>query len=591
MSVKVVLTANIKKFREAMKKAQAAVGRAAKGMKRSFQAVGKAFKKLSGILKTSLIPIIIATGAAFLKMIKDASKMETIITKFKVLTGNVKIAKKHVAELTKFSAQTPFQLEQIAESSAVLQAFGENVTDVRGKLRQIGDVAAATGQPLKQIAVIYGQVGAAGKLTGERLLQLQERGVPILAALAKKFNVTGGEVRELITQGKVTTKIFNEAFATMSKKGGFAFKGMIEQSKTLAGKWSTMKDNIAIASIKIGEFFLPIAKKVIDNVTTIAKGLTTMIDKFQRTTKALPETKGFWDTITSKSLAFAHALGIINIKSAEFTRRLRKIREEEEAKDKLTPEEQAEADAKATELKYQKELGALRAYNESKYEEDFNRLEEEKLLQDMDQKIKLASDKKRLKDVEKFQAQKAKIEKKMKKDEINRDLQHTGQLMAMQNSKHGALKAAGKAFALWNIKLQTQKSMMSSFDWGSKLGGPILGGVFAALALAYGLERFREAANLYDGGTVLQRAGGSPYRDSVPANVAVGETVISRRLTEKLDKMSSGQQVQSIDNRLTVNIQGNVVADNDTQVDELIERISESVTTRGTRLVASAMEK
>ena len=81
-----------------------------------------------------------------------------------------------IKDLTEFTARTPFQFDGVADSAKILLGFGSTVSEVKDRLQFLGDISAAIGTPLKDLAVIFGQVQAAGKLTGERFIQLAERG-------------------------------------------------------------------------------------------------------------------------------------------------------------------------------------------------------------------------------------------------------------------------------------------------------------------------------------------------------------------------------------------------------------------------------
>jgi len=195
--------------------------------------------------------------------VNEAAKFETIEAQFTTLTGSINIAKDTLKDLKDFSAKTPFQFEDIANAGRQLIAFGTPATEVRNRLQEIGDVAAASGAPIGDLTLIFGQVAAAGKLTGERLLQLQERAVPIGPALAKTLGIAESEVKEFVSAGKVGVKEFNEAFASLSEAGGFAFKGIEAQSNTLNGLISTLKDNFSLLAAGIGQELLPAAKIVV----------------------------------------------------------------------------------------------------------------------------------------------------------------------------------------------------------------------------------------------------------------------------------------------------------------------------------------
>lgn len=231
---------------------------ALKSVEANTRSVGNSLVKVTKIAAAGFV----ALGAGAAGAVNEARKFETIRTQFEVLTGSVAQASKTMKELQDFSASTPFQFESIAKASQQLLGFGFQADQLQGKLNVLGDVAAASGQPINDLSLIFGQVAAAGKLTGERLQQLQERAIPIGPALAKSLGVAETSIRQLVSEGRVSFNDFEKAFASLNQKGGFAFEGMVKQSKTLDGVLSTVKDNISLFAADIGEQLLPVIKEL-----------------------------------------------------------------------------------------------------------------------------------------------------------------------------------------------------------------------------------------------------------------------------------------------------------------------------------------
>lgn len=215
--------------------------------------------KISGVAFVGLTAAIGGTVA-------QAAKIETISTSFEVLTGSAETARDTVKELQEFSARTPFQFDSIARAGQQLLGFGFQAEDLTKKLGQIGDVSAAVNADMNEVALIFGQVAAAGKLTGERLLQFQERAIPIGPALAETMGVAEESIKDLVSKGKVDFETFEKAFASLSEEGGIAFGGMARQSETLAGLISTLKDNFALVAAEIGQHFVPVLKQATEGL-------------------------------------------------------------------------------------------------------------------------------------------------------------------------------------------------------------------------------------------------------------------------------------------------------------------------------------
>lgn len=249
--------------------------------------------------------------SAVIPFINEASKIEDLETQFVTLTGSIGNASALLVDLQEFAASTPFQLEGLADASKTLLSFGFGQDEVIGKLKQLGDVAAATGKDLGEITLIYGQVQAAGKLTGERLLQFQERAINLAPAIANIMGVAESSVRDLVSKGKVSFEIFSEAFKSLSAEGGQFAEGMIKQSKTLSGVLSTLTDNFKLLVADIGKDLLPIVKEYALRLIEIIKSNKDLIKiKVKEFFAGVSTVVGTLVKVVSGSIAFFRTLGL-----------------------------------------------------------------------------------------------------------------------------------------------------------------------------------------------------------------------------------------------------------------------------------------
>lgn len=222
-----------------------------------------------------------ATGA-FGTILEATKNTETIKTELATMTGSIKAAEATYADLQKFASKTPFEINGIANSAKQLLAFGFDASTVTEKLQGIGDVASGSGNSLQDLTQIFGQVSAAGKLTGERFNQLQERAVPIGAAIAKTMNVTEAAVKDLVSEGKVSFKDFEKAFQSLSSEGGIFFDGMNKKSQTLDGVLSSMSDAFGQSASDIGNSFLPALRDAVVAITSMLEANRELIKSFSQ---------------------------------------------------------------------------------------------------------------------------------------------------------------------------------------------------------------------------------------------------------------------------------------------------------------------
>lgn len=246
-------------------------------------------------------PLALAGGAA----VKSAADFERLRTTLNVLTGSAEKGSKAFERLVKFSAKTPFQLEELVKANNTLMGFGVSAEDAYSHLQAIGDIAAVSGGDLQGISVAFGQVAASGRLMGQDLLQLINNGVPVIDMLSDSMGVAKSEIKDLVSEGKVTFPVLIESFRKATTAGGKFEGGMQKLSETFAGQFSTLKDNLNIALAQFGEILLPVLNKAMASLTRFLGVLKNLN----------PETKTFIAIISSLTAALpllVYALGTLS---------------------------------------------------------------------------------------------------------------------------------------------------------------------------------------------------------------------------------------------------------------------------------------
>ena len=209
-------------------------------------------------------------------VIKTA-ELETQTRSLQVLTGSLESAKGIISELQQFAAVTPFTSSELIETSKRLKAFGVDTENLVDTVKRLGDVSGATGADLSGIATAFGQIQAKGRLQGEELLQLQERGVALAEVLKEEYNLTGEEFSKALQKGQISAEAVNFALVKLTETGGKYADGAISQSDTLAGKFSTLQDNIQKIARSIGQLLSPALKGALD----LLNGLISRLSDFQ----------------------------------------------------------------------------------------------------------------------------------------------------------------------------------------------------------------------------------------------------------------------------------------------------------------------
>lgn len=231
----------------------------------------RSFGEISALADRVGTAIIGGVVAGMTAVIKAGADMQRVEVGFRSIMGSAEGASQMVDKLNQFTASTPFRLEEVARSARNLIAVGVGVDDVNDRLSMLGDIAAASGNSISDIAAAFAKVQAKGKVELENLNQLAERSIPIFDALRE---VTGDANMEF-GAGSVTVEQYNQALAHMAAEGGFANDAMANLSETVSGKFSTAMDNLTQALGKFAE-----KSGLLAAVTDVLDDTTRMLGRF-----------------------------------------------------------------------------------------------------------------------------------------------------------------------------------------------------------------------------------------------------------------------------------------------------------------------
>lgn len=241
------------------------------------------FKKVQ---KTSLVALTAIAGATTYA-VSQFAKFEQAEIAFESMLGSATEAKNMIKELASFSAKTPFQFEDIVQATRTLISFGASADEAVESLQFLGDISAGAQIPLADLSSIFGKVMTKGKAMTEELLQMAERGIPIIDALAKEFDVTKDAVFKMAEEGELSFDRVKNALQSLTEDGAIFSNQMIKQSQTISGQWSTLKDNMTLLLAEIGSQFEGTSKKLISNITKIIGGVKEWIEQNPLLTKLI----------------------------------------------------------------------------------------------------------------------------------------------------------------------------------------------------------------------------------------------------------------------------------------------------------------
>lgn len=248
----IVIDADVTKAAKAMKQLTSSVEQMSRKVDKNLNvAFGKNALRLSDSLLSKLkyaAAGLTVLGAASVKMAAD---FQVAKKSMEVLTGSVEKAQKHLSDLERFAATTPFDFAGLVDASKRLQAYGFQAEAVIPILQNVGDASAALGlgqEGIDRLTLALGQIAVKGKLTAEEMRQISETGIAGWQMLADYTGKSVGEIQALTTKGAISSQMALEALFTGMRD---RFGGIMQaSSKEIIYQWSNIRD--AIESIMRG---------------------------------------------------------------------------------------------------------------------------------------------------------------------------------------------------------------------------------------------------------------------------------------------------------------------------------------------------
>ncbi|MHB9110929.1 MAG: tape measure protein [Armatimonadota bacterium] len=217
-----------------------------------------------------------ATTGLIALTVRQAAGYQMTATAFKTLLGSADKAKAFLGDMKEFAKTTPFQFTDVTTGARRLLAMGFTAQQVKPMLTAVGDATAAMGgspEMFNRVIMSLGQIRQKGKLSAEEMMQLAEAGIPAWEMLAQAIGTDIPTAMKRAQDGAIDA---NTAIDAITTGMGTKFKGaMDELSKTTAGRWSNLVDQLTELAVEAGDAFLPLVNKLID----LAQGVSGVLKK------------------------------------------------------------------------------------------------------------------------------------------------------------------------------------------------------------------------------------------------------------------------------------------------------------------------
>lgn len=224
------------------------------------QSSGKQFETLGNVGRAALDVVAASTTAAaaaattylgilFNTGVAYNTLQQTTRAALTTLLGGAQAANEQMDKLDAFARTSPFSKQVFITAQQQLIGFGVSASQVIPILQSVQDAVAATGgssAQLGSIVTILSQIHAAGKITGEDLLQLGQYGIDAATIIGAQMGKTGAQIRDDITNGALDANVAISALTTGMEQ---RFAGAAANVKNT---FSGTVDRIKAASRDIG---------------------------------------------------------------------------------------------------------------------------------------------------------------------------------------------------------------------------------------------------------------------------------------------------------------------------------------------------
>lgn len=208
-----------------------------------------------------------------------AANFEQLKVAFATMTGSEAAGNKLLTQIQDFAQITPYGTTALADLSKQLLAYGFNADEIIPTINTLGNVAAGVGKDkMPSLILAFGQIRAAGKLTGQDLLQLINAGFNPLKVISDQTGQSMGKLKKDMENGLVTFKMVEGAFKSATSEGGRFHNMMQKQSQTTAGRIDAMGDSVEKLRIALGSKMTGAVGQVIDSFTDLVETVTGWIE-------------------------------------------------------------------------------------------------------------------------------------------------------------------------------------------------------------------------------------------------------------------------------------------------------------------------
>ncbi len=174
--------------------------------------------------------------------------------------------------------------EQYKAAAKEMLALGVSAEEIPSKLKALGNISAATGEPLEAMASAMRRVEITGRVTSRTIMMM---GPSIQNMLSRMYPALGENLAAAADTGQLGIEQLRAAIDNLGGDTGMYANALEANQQSMSGQWEILKSNVATAATEIGDWIIRAfdLKEVTGNLSEWVKWFTdtygdTILDTF-----------------------------------------------------------------------------------------------------------------------------------------------------------------------------------------------------------------------------------------------------------------------------------------------------------------------
>lgn len=206
---------------------------------------------------------------------KIRGQFQLMETNINTLLGGAEKGQAMMAELTEYAKVSPLDFQGTVGAAQMMLGFGIDQQKILPFMKALGDVSMGDAQRFQSLTLAFSQMSAAGKLMGQELMQMVNAGFQPLDQLAKDTGKSIGQLKDEMSQGKISAEMVQQAFINATSEGGKFYNMSQAATATITGQMSMLGDATDL-------MFNDLGKKSEDAIIKVIEGATWMVENYEK---------------------------------------------------------------------------------------------------------------------------------------------------------------------------------------------------------------------------------------------------------------------------------------------------------------------